>query len=452
MKIKNLIFSIFIVGIILNSAFIVYFASTKVNEIGDTTASTGSDTLMKSSNQNLMDIAAGYKDSLDSQLQNQYIMVKTWAKTPTLLETSKLAQTKTKEELYELWSAESTRVYDEGEATGDGNPANDLNPTASNYLISLSKTTNIYPEIFTTDNRGYAVAANVATGDFDQGPEDWRVFLDETGKPYFKMLKPGLNQEAWYYAANQAPDGFYISKVIYDESSKTWGLELVSQMRNPSSNEYLGQIKAVLDFSQFINNIVNLKEIDINSVRIVTNDGKIIASYDKEGTVKTESTTLESVGDSFLNEIKKGETSGVFTETLNGVSSITAYKVSNDKNKYVVAVSKDKNKINQPIDNFVNSLRMNINNKGNELQGSILLIAVIVGLVTIVVALWFINKQILDPLHKMSTVADKLTNGDFDVDMPNIKTNNELQKFSALTAMLVSIIKQNKEEKSGKKK
>jgi hypothetical protein len=60
-----------------------------------------------------------------------------------------------------MWSAEATREYDEGEAVGDGNPNNDLDPSVSEYLAKLTETT-AFPEIFITDSRGYAIAANAA--------------------------------------------------------------------------------------------------------------------------------------------------------------------------------------------------------------------------------------------------------------------------------------------------
>ncbi|MFH0874658.1 MAG: HAMP domain-containing protein [archaeon] len=444
MKIRDLIFTMFIVSIIVNSAIIVAFASGKVNQISEVTSKSSSDTLKNNAAKSLIDTAIGLKDSLDSQLTNHYTLVKTWASNPLLQQTSKEAQKYSKEALYEMWSAQSTRVYDEGEATGDGNPDNDLSSTASKYLITLSTMTGVYPEIFTTDNRGYAIAANVATGDFDQGPDDWRVFLNEAGQPYFKQNKPGVDQEPWYYAANQAVDGFYISKTIYDESSGTWGLELVSQMRDPTSLEYLGQIKAVFDFSKFVGQLVNVEDLAVDEIQVIDASGKVIA--DSDG--KAVSGDLATIDSAFMSEINKGKNSGYVARVdEEGNKVITAYARSNDKNKYVVAVSKRESDIDMPINSFVDGLTGNIKKVGSELQMNIIIIAAVVGLLTLLVAFVVINAQIVDPVNRLSEVADKLTDGDFSVSMPEIKTRNEIQKFSALTALLVSIIKQGREGK-----
>lgn len=442
MKIKNLLLSIFVASIVINSAIIIFFVSSKMNEIGAVTSQTGSKTLIESADKNLLDIATGIKVSLDSQLNHQYMMVKSWAQLPVFLDTAKSAQKMSKESLYEMWSAASTRKYDEGEAVGDGNPDNDLSPSASNYLAELSKTMMVYPEIFITDNRGYAVAASVATGDFDQGPDDWRVFQDATGTPYFKKNKPEEGGEAWYKKTNESPDGFYISAASFDESTKTWGLELISQIKEQKTGAYLGQLKAVFDFSGFISDLVNLKDLDIDLVRVIMPDGSIIASYDKNGAKVTTTGALEKVGGDFLKEIEKNKKSGVLSEEVGGMKSKTIYQASGDQNKYVIAVSKSESKISQPIVGFVGELESNVIKRGDELKSYILMIALIVGILIMIIAYLLINMQILNPIKRLSEVADKLSDGDFSVEMPIIKTGNEIEKFSSLTALLVSTIKQ----------
>ena len=451
MRIRDLILTIFVVSLLINSAIIVYYASGKLGGLSDATSVASSQQLTADANENLLSITIGVRDQLDNRLDDQYTLVKTWATTPTLLSTAKQAQSFTKEQLYEMWSAEKTRVYDEGEATGDGDPANDLSPETSNYLASLSQVTGTFPEVFITDNRGYAIAASVATGDFDQGPDDWRVFLDDAGKPYYKMFKPQVGGEGWYKNANAAVGGFWVSDVIFDESSKTWGLEIISQLRDPTTGEYLGQLKAVFDFSAFVANIVNLQETDVDSVGVVTKDGKYVAFYEGSAGTK-EGETLAAASDTFTAEMTKELPSGTFIDRdAKGTEIISAYVRSADKNQYVIVVSRELADVRGPIDAFSAEIKAGIDDASAGLQSSILLIAAIIGLATLIIAYLFINAKIVRPLAKMSEAADKLSDGNFDIELPEIKTGNELQKFSALTALLVSIIKQSRTKPAEKK-
>ena len=116
-------------------------------------------------------------------------------------------------------------------AIGDGNPDNDLFPSVSQYLVDLSASTH-FPEILVTDSRGYVIAASVATDDFDQGSDDWTVLLTD-GTPVFEQLNPVDGGEDWYRAGNSAKDGFYISDIIWNESTGSWGIDMVSQLRDP---------------------------------------------------------------------------------------------------------------------------------------------------------------------------------------------------------------------------
>ena len=259
MKIRDLILAVLVLGMVISTGTLVIFASSGISDIKDTTSEASSGELLGNASKNLQDVAVSIRDSLDGQMQNQYEMVKTWAQTPALLEVAKKAQSYSKEDLYEMWSAEATRVYGERqEATGDGNPDNDLSPSTSQYLTDLSVITG-FPEIFITDFRGYTIAATTATADFDQGPDDWRVIL-QNNVPVFMKLGMTAWGEDWYRAANESPDGFYVSDIIWNEGTSSWGIEIVSQLKDPETNEYLGQIKAVFDYGMFIDRFVDAEE------------------------------------------------------------------------------------------------------------------------------------------------------------------------------------------------
>ena len=86
------------------------------------------------------------------------------------------------------------------------------------------------------------------------------------------MYQPIEGGEDWYRAANSAKNGFFVSDIVWNESSKTWGIEIVSQLRDPETNEYLGQIKAVFDYSTFIDQFVDVKNLDVYEIKVVDID------------------------------------------------------------------------------------------------------------------------------------------------------------------------------------
>jgi len=74
---------------------------------------------------------------------------------------------------------------------------------------------------------------------------------------------------------------------------------------------------------------------------------------------------------------------------------------------------------------------------------------VITTIIVVVLIILFAN-LITNPLKKLIMTADKLTDGDFSVEVPQIKSNDEIQRLSVMTSMLVDTIKFLK-KKGGKK-
>ena len=411
MKIRDLILVVLVAGMVISTGILAAFASSQIGDIEDVTSEASADVLLDTANDNLKNIAIGIRDSLDSQMQSQYEMVRTWAQAPTLLNAAQDAQSYVMEELFEMWSAEATREYDEGEAVGDGNPNNDLNPTASNYLTALSNSTS-FPEIFITDNRGYAVAANGATGDFDQGPDDWRYFEGEG----YKKHKPAEGGEGWYRDTNVSPDGFFVGEVEWDNSAGTWGIDIVSQMRDPTTNAYLGQIKAVFDYGSFIDQFVTTEELDVYEIKVVNQAGIIVAtSLDNKGKVSNEDVTVKGMG--YFKAVESGVTAGFNAEPEvdeNGQEVYVGYAVSDDVNWHNVVVSKKVAAVESPINAFVADLWSEISDAGSELQRNMMIIGVLVAVVVLVVAFLVVRSKISTPLQKLTTVSEKLCRGEIE--------------------------------------
>jgi HAMP domain-containing protein len=428
MKIRDLILAVLIIGMVISTGTLVVFASSGISDIKDTTSEASSGELLGIASKNLEDIAISIRDSLDSQMQNQYEMVKSWALQPALLEVAKKAQSYSKEELYEMWSSEATREYNDGEAVGDGNPDNDLFPPVSKYISHLSAGTD-YPEIFITDYRGYVIAANAATDDFDQGPDDWRVFLTD-GIPVFKKANPVEGGEDWYRAGNSAKNGFYVSDIVWNDSSSTWGIEIISQLRDPDTNEYLGQIKAVFDYGKFIDQFVEVENLDIYEIKIVDHNGIVVATSLKDKSKVNNGNVNLKNDTSFKNAIAEG--SGSISKSYtdeNGQDVFVGYARSNDVNGLVTMVTKKAADIAAPIDKFVGTLQANIGDKSSSLQRNMLIIGAVVAVVIIVLAALIMRAKVSIPLRKLTNVSEKLSKGEIQGLEIDIKGKDEISRF-----------------------
>jgi methyl-accepting chemotaxis protein len=425
MKIKNMIFGVIVLSLILNSGAIVFYTSTQVEKIGDAASGTSADVLKDTVGVDVKDVALGIKESLDFQMANQYEMVKTWAASPTVVNTARLAKEKTLEELYEHWSAEESREYDGGEAVGDGDTSNDLNPETSEYLDRLCETTGTYPEIFITDYRGYAIAANGATGDFDQGPDDWRIFLNGAGEPYYKKHSPAPGGEGWYRACNDAPDGLFIGEVEWDDSVETWGIEIVTQIIDPDTGAYLGQMKAIFDYGTFIQDFVDPETFDVYEIKIVGQDSSIVATSESDKSkVNNDQVTL--AGLESVSAVLSGDEYGyLYEDDEDAESVLSGYAVSSDVNEHIVLVTKRSEVVLTPINAFVENLRTSVTAAGAALRNNILLIAGGVGAVSAGIA-YVMATKFTNPLTVLVKDANIVAEGKLGHEFEVQETKDEV--------------------------
>lgn len=426
MKIRDSILVVLAAGIVAVGAILVGFASKEVGKIESSTSDASSDVLVRTANKNLEDIAIGIRDSLDSQMRNQYEMVGSWAKTPTLVSASRAAKSQSLEALLNMWTKPEGRSHKNGVAQGDGDPENDLSPEASRYLISLTKSL-AYPELFSTDSRGYVVAASGATGDFDQGPDDYAHFEGQGPKQYH----PEPGGELWYRKANESKGGMYIGPVKWDASAKSWGIEIVWQIRDPKDNTYLGQLKAVFDYGKFISQFVNTNDQDLYEIKVVDPKGTVVAtSLPNQGKVNNKDIVLDKA--EYFQSIKDGKTSGFNSKAVadeNQETVFTGYAVSKDVNHHVVVVTKKFAAVRGPIDAFVGQLSSSISRAGTELRQNMILVAVVTATLAFLLAWLLLKSKITVPIAKLTRVSEKLAQGEIEGLQIDVSGNDEIGQF-----------------------
>jgi hypothetical protein len=430
MKIRTIILAMLIAAAVISTGSLAAFASAGVNDIKGTTVDDSSGELLNSAGNNLMSIAMGIRDSLDNHMRDQYEMVKTWAQSPVLMEAAASAQGYEMEKLYMKWSDLSTREYDEdGKAICDGDFNNDLSPEASLYLKDLADSTS-FLNILATDSRGYTIAASSATDDFDCGPDDWTVF-EESGTSFFKKNEPTEGGEEWYSLTNLSEDGFYVGEAEWDDDTGSLGIDVVSQIKDRETGEYLGQLKCVFDYGTFLDDITGDVPMGIYEIKLIDRNGNLIASSFAHKLAINEG-VFDLKGNDYYDEIASGSMVGYTTESEideNGEDVYLGYAVSGEANGHILVVSKRASLVDAHITSFIGNLQKTINEKGSDLQRNMWLVGFGVALLIVLVAIFVIKAKISNPLNKLTEISEKLSMGEIEGLELDVQGKDEIGKL-----------------------
>ena len=99
-----------------------------------------------------------------------------------------------------------------------------LNNEASRFVRKFNSITAEFREILVTDAMGRLVAASNKTSDYYQADERW-----------------------WRYAYQEGQGNSFHGDIQFDESANVYGMEIAHPVRDPSSGEVMGVIKAIAD-------------------------------------------------------------------------------------------------------------------------------------------------------------------------------------------------------------
>jgi HAMP domain-containing protein len=374
--------------------------------------------------------------SLDGIMNDQIMMVKSWARAPIVVNTAKDAMSYTMEELYDRWSNTTTREYDGGEAVGDGDPENDINPEASHYLITLSQDSNgAYPEVFFTDARGYAIAANGATGDFDQGPDDWRAFQDTTGgSDTFVKHDPSADGEGWWAAANSASDGIYVGAVEYDYSAGIWGTDICVVIYDGTSN--VGVLKAVYNFALALSSVIDVSDLEADEIKVIDGQGLIAASSETDQTkVMNPDVTVSDLA--AFESASQGNNGYTVEVDEDGEEMVIGY-ASCDEDDWICLVSHRTSTSLVPIKE-IESKNSQLVSDVNSQVIFIIITEVAVAVIILIAVATLLNRKLTKPLVDIADTAKEVKEGNLNVKVDE-SGNNEISELArAFNQMVLSV-------------
>jgi HAMP domain-containing protein len=373
---------------------------------------------------------------IDSKMSHSIMMAQSWAQTPIIVDTAKAAQSYSLEELYDAWSDPATRQFDGDEAMGDGDPDNDINPDASEYLISLCNTFPGFPEVFFTDSRGYAIAANGATGDFDQGPDDWRVFRYPNGTEYYKKHDPNADGEGWWAAANADSDGLYVGEVEYDASAGVWGTDICQVIYDPVTNENLGVLKAVYDFGMVLSAVIDVSDVEADEIKIINNQGLIAATSEADQT----KIMNDDVSVSDLNSYTSASSGidGYTVETDEDGEEMVIGYASDNNNNWICLVSHRTSTSMVPIRDIESKNDKLISDVNSQVL-FIIVTEVAVAAVILIAVATLLNRKLTKPLVDIADSAKEIKDGNLNVKVDETGNNEITELARAFNQMVLSV-------------
>ncbi len=328
-------------------------------QVGDELVSLGNQTILRASDQ----VSAGVQ------------VLETLAKTPSLAAAVSVANENRAD-----WSPEKISSLDEAwkldspaiEATVAEISNNDL----SNYLIEFIQNNSAEVEVFVTDQKGLNIAMSDKTSDFMQSDEGW-----------------------WQAAFAGGSGAVYIGEVEYDESSKSYAMNLGVPVRDPQTNKVIGVLRGTLDLSILLQTLADEKDSSRGSIAIIDNNGVVVYSPNP-------AQSMQPAPENILALFEADPNGWEQTSDMDGDAAIVAYNT--------LAGSRG------------NALgwRMITSHKMNEIYANqlwamgigFLTLVVVVGLGSIITTM-IINSSIAMPLGIVTTMARSLSTGELMRDM-----------------------------------
>ena len=188
--------------------------------------------------------------------------LETLARTPSIIEAVK----KTNLERAG-WTAEEIAKLDKAWIANDASISSTQKEIGSNELSQFLKEFVKYNpeevEVFVTDAYGLNIAMTNQTSDFLQGDEGW-----------------------WKSAFSNGTGQTFIDVVEYDDSSKTFAMNIGVPIRETQTGKVIGILRGTLDISVMIGTLENIKPGNTGGVTLLDGNGLVLYTKDAQKLMK----------------------------------------------------------------------------------------------------------------------------------------------------------------------
>jgi len=264
----------------------------------------------------------------------------------------------------------------------------------------------IFPEAFVTNKYGAIVALTGKTSDYNQADEAW-----------------------WQNAKN---NDYYVSDLIYDDSAKTYSLEIAISIKD--RGEFIGVLKVIYSIDEIISIMDNVKkslaeqqqqqqQVDFS---LLNKEDKILYSTHNftilQDAAEELSPILESGG--YILAQHEGE------EKLLAMARSRGYLTYPGQN-WILIIEYPKNEIFAPVDSIKNTM-----------ISLVLIVAFI-----ILLSGFLISKKITNPIIQLSDLAKQIQNKNFKARV-DIKSRDELEELGDTFNRTIEVLDNLEKEKN----
>jgi methyl-accepting chemotaxis protein len=304
--------------------------------------------------------------------------LETLARTPSIVTAAQTANLKRAD-----WTAEEIAALDQSWKDGAPEIADIQNEISNNYisqyLSDFLKNNPEEVEVFVTDEKGLNIAMSDTTSDFLQADEGW-----------------------WESAFAGGSGETFIDSVEYDESTKTYAMNIGVPIRDRETRKAIGVLRGTLDISVMINTLGNVRAGQTGSATLIDSQGVILYSQD-------ETRLMQPAPDDILALFESGKSGWVQGTDMDGHPAILAYSIlGGDLGKSLgwrMIIDMNQSEANQGV---VSSLAVS------------LLAGLLVTAVGIFLAWLIIKNTIIVPLEMVTKMAQSLSVGDTMRDMSDV--------------------------------
>jgi len=301
--------------------------------------------------------------------------LETLARTPSIVTAVQTANLKRAD-----WTAEEIAALDQSwkdDAPDIVTTQNEIsNNYISQYLSDFLKNNPEEVEVFVTDEKGLNIAMSDTTSDFLQADEGWwkSAFADGSGKTF-------------------------IDSVEYDESTKTYAMNIGVPIRDRETRKAIGVLRGTLDISVMINTLGNVRAGQTGSATLIDSQGVILYSQD-------ETRLMQPAPDEILALFESGNSGWVQGNDMDSHPAILAYSIlGGDLGKSLgwrMTIDMNQAEANQGV---VSSVFIS------------LIASLTVTAFGLFIASLIIKNTIIDPLGLVTKMAQSLSVGDTVRDM-----------------------------------
>ncbi|HEY9076088.1 MAG TPA: methyl-accepting chemotaxis protein [Anaerolineaceae bacterium] len=213
-----------------------------------------SNSTTQATGEHLVDLGGEVLRSAYSRIDQNVLSLRTLALSPTLVEAARQANVARKDLTAEQIAALDKAWIDKN-ASIEPTVKEIESSAVSAYLKTFLKAFPDEVEVFATDKKGLNIAMTARTSDYLQADEGW-----------------------WKSAFAQSSSGAFVDKAVYDESAKTYAMNVGVPIFDPQTGEAIGVLRGTINITSVFDILKGVQVGETGGALLLDKDGLMIYS------------------------------------------------------------------------------------------------------------------------------------------------------------------------------